>query len=166
MANYYTRFSEVIDLNEEEYKWFEEQLEWTYLYNGEVRRPDEAFSADFLQDNAEWQGYRFFSFLSPNEMPNFEAELVNENGERYVWIYADEYAEPEYAAMLVQAFLKRFRPNDCWTMTYACTCSKPRPGAFGGGVVFVTADTIDGRNTAELAEEFRTKASRRNPQPA
>lgn len=50
---------------------------------------------------------------------------------------------PDHAAYLVQRFLKTFRPRACWSLTDAVTCSKPRPGAFGGGALFVTAESIE-----------------------
>ncbi len=58
-------------------------------------------------------------------------------------------------AWLVQKFLKKFRPDQCWSLTYSATCSKPRVGEFGGGAVFVTADTIRWQNAYDFIEEQR-----------
>ena len=59
---------------------------------------------------------------------------------RHLWVYAEESGSPDNVAWLVQKFLKKFRPDQCWSLTYSTTCSKPRVGEFGGGAVFVTAD--------------------------
>jgi hypothetical protein len=56
---------------------------------------------------------------------------------------------------LVTKFLKEFRPDQCWSLTYATTCSKPRVGEFGGGAVFVTADAISWQNAYGFIEEQR-----------
>ena len=61
---------------------------------------------------------------------------------RHLWLYTEESGSPERVAHLVQKFLGRFRPNQCFSLTYATTCSKPRAGEFAGGAVFVTADRI------------------------
>ena len=67
-----------------------------------------------------------------------------------IWGNADN------VAWLVQKFLKKFRPDQCWSLTYATTCSKPRVGEFGGGAVFVTADEIKWQNAYDFIEEQRT----------
>ena len=63
----------------------------------------------------------------------------------------------------VQKFLKKFRPDQCWSLTYSTTCSKPRVGEFGGGAVFVTANKIKWQNAYDFIEQQRTafKAKRR-----
>jgi hypothetical protein len=69
-------------------------------------------------------------------------EAGPENWGRHLWIYAEEGGDVERVAHLVQKFLKKFRPEECWSLSYATTCSKPRVGEFGGGAVFVTAADI------------------------
>jgi hypothetical protein len=67
----------------------------------------------------------------------------------------------------VQKFLKKFRPDQCWSLTYATTCSKPRAGEFGGGAVFVTADEIKWQNAYDFIEDqraaFKAKRSKARP---
>jgi hypothetical protein len=55
----------------------------------------------------------------------------------------------------VQKFLKKFRPGQCWSLAYSTTCSKPRVSEFGGGAVFVTADTIQSNSTNDFIEDRR-----------
>jgi hypothetical protein len=61
---------------------------------------------------------------------------------RYLWLHADEYADLEQVAGFVQRFLQQFRPEQYWSLTFACTCSRPRVSAFSGGAVFVTASDV------------------------
>ena len=72
---------------------------------------------------------------------------------RHLWVYAEESGNPDNVAWLVQKFLKKFRPDQCWSLTYATTCSKPRAGEFGGGAVFVTADAIMWQNCLRFHRE-------------
>jgi hypothetical protein len=55
----------------------------------------------------------------------------------------------------VQKFLTKFRPDQCWSLTYSTTCSKPRVSEFGGGAVFVTAETIQWQNAYDFIEDQR-----------
>jgi hypothetical protein len=56
---------------------------------------------------------------------------------------------------LVQKFLRHCRHDQCWSLTYATTCSKLRLGEFGGGAVFITADDIRWNNSYDFVEEQR-----------
>ena len=47
----------------------------------------------------------------------------------------------------MQQFLRRFRPGQFWSMTFAYTCSTPGVGDFGGGAVPVTVDGIEAVDT-------------------
>ena len=67
---------------------------------------------------------------------------------------------PDNVVWLVRKFLKQFRPSECWSMTYAATCSKPRAGEFGGGAVFVTAEMITGRDAHGYIERQQARFER------
>lgn len=75
------------------------------------------------------------------------------------WVYAEESGEPHHVAKLVQEFLKRFRPDSHFTLSWAWTCSKPRIGHFGGGAVFVTATKMKWMSTSEFLRKLRDSAS-------
>ena len=138
MADYYTQFSEILDnLTPEEEKWLTEQL---------ASDPSTG-SPVFLQD------YEEHDPDSPD--CGFQIGFEGEGNERHMWIYSDDWGEPGRAAHLVQKFLKRFRPDQCWSFTYSSTCSKPRIGEFGGGGVFVTADEIHWQNSHEFVGQQR-----------
>ena len=60
------------------------------------------------------------------------------------YYYCGDYCSPETSVdYLMQKFLAKWRPDDYLTINWACTCSKPRVGEFGGGATFVTATEIE-----------------------
>lgn len=128
MANHYLEFSEVIEnLTPEEIEWWE----------NEKQRID-----DILLHN----------LTNMNECLDF----VVEEDERQVWVRGDECGEPNNVANIVQKFLKKFRPNDCFCLTWAEWCSKLRVGEFGGGALFVTANKIKFCSTYNWIEKVKT----------
>jgi hypothetical protein len=82
----------------------------------------------------------------------FDDDTAKDGWGRHLWLYADNWGNPENVAHLVQKFLKMFRPDQCWSLTYAATCSKPRVGEFEGGAIFVTADAIQHQNAHTFIE--------------
>ncbi len=68
-------------------------------------------------------------------------------------IYAEESGNPELVAAFLQQYLERFQPTGSLSFSWAFTCSKMRPGEFGGGAAFVTAKGIKFIDTASWAEE-------------
>jgi len=72
-----------------------------------------------------------------------------------LWIYATEYGNVDDVVAFVQDFLAEFRPDGCFSLAWAETCSKPRIGEFGGGAVFVTKNTMEYQNTGDWLQEKR-----------
>lgn len=157
MANSYLKFSEVIPrLNAEEEAWLREQLQVVYVFDG-VEYAEENLPGDLDPENADYYGCRAW-----RDFPGYDPECGEPVGFGYrfdtddyhypehpdlrwkchLWIHAEEFGDPERAAHLVQKFLRRFRPEDCWALSFAIWCSKPRPREFGGGAVVVTAEAI------------------------
>jgi len=136
MADNYLEFSEIIDnLTVKEAAWLDRQLETDTKANCPV----------FLRD---------FKDRDPYDTDCGFAYSFEECGDRrYLWISSAEGSNVDCAARLVQKFLKRFRPDQCWSLTYAETCSKLRAGEFGGGAVFVTADKISHLNTYDFVAQ-------------
>lgn len=64
---------------------------------------------------------------------------------------SDENANLELTASIIQVFLQEFDPENCAVLSYAYTCSKPRPDAFGGGAMFITAADIEGFDATQQA---------------
>lgn len=99
--------------------------------------------------------------LTPEEMDWWENDADNigneddntvcydyglERDRKIVWFHSDECGNIEAVAMVVQAFLVKFRPDDYFSLTWACWCSKPRLGEFGGGTIFITAKNDEFHN--------------------
>ena len=165
MANNYVEFSEVIPhLTEKEADWLRQQLEVVWVF-GDREYSEDALPDDLNREDADWIGcraYRDMKDYDPDfgEEAGFEYEFHNGQDEdwgRHLWLHAVEYAELDRLAHLVQKFLKRFRPDDVWSLTWATACSKPRAGEFGGGAVFVTASEIKWNDAYGFVEE-QTKA--------
>lgn len=145
MANNYLQFSEVIpNLIPEEEAWLKQQLGLIAVRDGEKREiPD---WNDEATAGADWIGPRFLQDYEDYEPmgsgPDFEYQFDDDgpsNWGRHLWVYGAEYGDPGQVAHLVQKLLKRFRRDQCWSLTYAQTCSKLRVSEFSGGAVFVTA---------------------------
>jgi hypothetical protein len=166
MANYYTLFSEVLpNLTPEEEAWLRQQLELVDIHGNEVHTDDEEsgglddeHSSTWFQNNSAlgWVGSRFYLTM-PQDEPvsegaggtpceySFDDDDRPDQWGRHLWLYSEQCegcGDLEGIAHLVQQFLKQFRPDQCWSLEYAASCSNPRVGEFGGGAVFVTAGRI------------------------
>lgn len=147
MANNHLEFSEVLtNLTEEETSWLKRQLEVVCVFSDE-EYPEDDLPEGLDPTNTQWTGCRVYRDMDGYE-PDFgvgfqyEFDTDVEGWGQYLWLYAEENGEVNRAAHLVQKFLQQFRPDQCWSLSYAYTCSKPRVGEFGGGAVFVTAAEI------------------------
>ena len=158
MADNYTEFSEVIPkLNEKEEGWLKDQLEIVYVF-GEKEYTDDTLPKDRSSDDADWVGCRVFRDVEDYECDagadaGFQYEFCDSDDEdygRHLWMYAQDWGYVDNAVQLVQKFLKTFRPDDCWSLAWATTCSKPKLGEFGGGAVFVTAKQVEHQDTWEF----------------
>ena len=144
MANNYLQFSEVIkELTEPEEKWLKEQLQETKNATVDAADDEDSTSGSqsyaFLRDKPEYDAADCDSLGFDYDFHD-DDDMVNWG--HHLWVYAEECGNADNVAWLVQKFLKKFRPKDCWGMTYAVTCSKMRVDEFGGGAVFVTADRV------------------------
>ena len=147
MADNYLQFSASLNsLTPEEADWLKEQLAEDPL----VHCP--RFLLDLTDREADDTDY------------GFQYDFRGDSPDRHIWIYADECGDVERVAHLVKKFLRQFRPDQCWSLTYATTCSKLCLGEFGGGAVFVTADDIRWNDSYDFIEEQR-KAFERRRQP-
>ena len=161
MANNYLEFSEVLShLTDPQIDWLRHQLTVIYVFNGQEYDEDK-LPEELDPTTAELYGCRAYRELNTYD-PDFgegagcayEFSLDQPDGTwgRHLWLYAEEYACLDRVAHLVQLFLRKFRPQECWSLTYATTCSKPRVGEFGGGAVFVTVRDIKWENSHDFIE--------------
>ena len=162
MAQYYCQFSEVLpQLTPDEENWLRQQLTYIYVYGGkEYSEKEVPMNLDL--DEADWSGFRVWREDSEGcedcdgDTLAFDYKFHDDTGwGRYLWIYVEDSGNPEHAAQLIQKFLRRFRPDQCWALTFSRTCSKPRVGDFGGGAIFVTADKIKWNHIHNFLEKER-----------
>ena len=169
MADNYLQFSEVISkLTKKEEAWLKEQLQPIRVL-GDREYPEDAVPADLADKNADWAGVRFLRDKTDHDPEwdalGFEYSFHDDHDPkgwgRHLWVYTEESGGPDNVAWLARKFLKKFRPDQCWSLTYSTTCSKPRVGEFGGGAVFVTANTIRWENTYDFVEDQRAALRRK-----
>ena len=170
MANNYLQFSEVIpQLTTQEADWLRGQLEVVCVF-GEQEHPEDKLPPGLDRDKADWIGcraYRDMLGYDPEwgEDAGFEYEFSQDDRDkewgRHLWLHADESGTIDRIAHLVQKFLKAFRPDESWSLTWAVSCSKPRVGEFGGGAVFVTAEEVIWQDAYELATDRQSALRRR-----
>lgn len=124
MANNYQPFSAGIDnLTSEESAWLKEVLSQDIeAMEGEARQVwlDRFQVSD---DGRPW--------------PGFDWNLIPKDN--FLHVYAEEAGDIDAVIGVVQEFLKKFRPNSCFALQWANTCSSMRVDNFGGGAAFVTA---------------------------
>jgi hypothetical protein len=164
MADHYLEFSEVLaNLSPEEATWLRDQLKVVHVFDGK-EYAEEEIPDRFRGTDAEWSGCRVFRDMKDydpdfGDGPGFEHRFRDDDHDggwgTHLWLFAIDSADLERVAHLVQRFLKRFRPGDCWFLTYATACSKPRVGEFGGGAVFVTASEIKWDNAHDFVDRSK-----------
>jgi len=95
--------------------------------------------------------------------PNFGFRIIVSETElgTYAWFYSKENGSVEQVAETVQEFLKKNRPDDCFSMTWSELSDNLTPEEFDGGGVFVTAEEIETFHAVEWVclkeEEFRAR---------
>ena len=162
MADNYLQFSEVLtNLTAEEAAWLESQLQTIVAFGDQEFREDDPAIATMLGDPA-YSGPRFLrdnpDFDCRYDVTDFECDFFDDQDTepvRSLWLHADAYGNLEHVAWLIHKFLKRFHPDQCWSLTYANTCSKPRIGQFNGGAVFVTATEIKQQTADDFIQQQR-----------
>ena len=170
MANNYRSFSEQIEnLTDEEIDWLERQTDtvrFKWVAGPDPKRRAIEIAPTEVDETQLEEGVRFLveagsdkeqaslmDDFNSMECPDFGLEL--NRGGRTLWLYAEESGDIGHVAILVQQFLRKFRPHGCFSLTAADYCSKPRLGEFGGVAVFVTATEIRLMSTWEWVAEQR-----------
>jgi hypothetical protein len=126
MANNYLQFSTTLPLADDEQRaWATEVIEF-------LRRWGD------WQTDANDDTYGIAAALTDDYL-GFEIQI--QDGD--LWMYAEESGTPENAVAVMQAYLRQFHPEGSCGFEWATTCSRPRPGEFSGGAVFVTATTAE-----------------------
>lgn len=103
---------------------------------------------DLNKEQVSWLSKK----LSVNE--DFAEHRYSLNEPLDITIYSEGYADLEGLAELLQEFLKNFNLDRSIGFEYACTCSKPRVGEFGGGCMLVSKEDIKLKTTYDILEEI------------
>jgi len=125
MANNYTRSSVALTVNEEQERFLKDA--------GEL--------ADCIDDGSEpvvpeWAGELARSVSDYGWGWQMTTYPVSPGT---IYVYSEETANVEGMALLLTEYLCRFDPKGCIMVTWALTCSSPRPDEFGGGGMLVYA---------------------------
>jgi hypothetical protein len=108
---------------------------------------------NLTDEEAQWLKEQLETGLEDSRvLHQFDTDDEPDGWGRYLWLYADESADLEQVAIFVQKFLRQFRPDQYWSLTFATTCSKPRVGEFSGGAAFVTANDIKWQSSHAFIE--------------
>jgi len=163
MADNFLLFSEVVpNLTAEEEDWLKSQLGYIAV-NGDTEITVEDRDDEAAQD-AQWVGIRGLRDCDDYDPAwddlGFQYAFDDDDRKsaewgRHLWIYAEDHGDVGRVAHIIRKFLKQFRPEQCWSLTYATSCSKPRVGEFGGGAVFVTANEIQWQNADDFVQQQR-----------
>lgn len=142
MADNYMQFSEVIkDITLEEAKWIEAVLSFDCTKFGYDLMEAGAALADLMgRTTVELAKYD----VDITYWPTFDWRV----GEWSLWLCdnGDSFCFDE-VILFVESFIKKWRPDYVFSMTWAGTCSKPRVGEFGGGWVHITKDRVEYEDT-------------------
>ena len=168
MADNYLEFSEVIpNLTKAEEAWLNDQLQTISIF-GDQEYPEDAVPPELAGTKPDWNGVRFLrdktDFDPQYDALGFECSFGDDTDGwgRHLWLYTEDWGNVTNVVHLVQKFLKKFRPDECWSLTWASTCSKPRVGEFGGGAVFVTAKRTCWENAHDFIDRKRVTFQAKN----
>lgn len=147
MANSYVMFSmEVRDLTADEVGWIKEGMgDWERDLD-----PDEDEDKQ-LQAFCEKWGIDDYT-----DWPLFDVEFYDDSA----IFYSDECGNADNLAKFLKAFLAANRPDTCLGFEVAFTCSRLRPGEFGGAAYFVTAGSWDVFGTMDWLLDKRQEFER------
>lgn len=138
MADNYVQFSDGLKVDELDLAWIKAKIE--YFENP----PDDDSGAAWDEFIAECEAYEVDGAEEAGrgfKSSGLEFEVDFTHSE--VIFYSEEYGNWYHAARLVQELFRERHPDACWSISWAETCSKARPGEFGGGAAFVTAEDIE-----------------------
>ncbi|MDA4132150.1 MAG: hypothetical protein OK454_03375 [Thaumarchaeota archaeon] len=140
MSDDYVLFSENLDLSEDPKQ---RQAEKDWLTKAlEADKGTQQRTCNFLKKKMG------INLMGSEDWTNFEWGWEEEDA---LWLYSEENGSIDNVAALVQGFFKHFNYKRVFTLQWAHTCSKPYVGAFGGGVIAVTAETTIAHNTSHVA---------------
>lgn len=113
--------------------------------------------ADLCSKRLEGMGIDLSTFddcIEGYGAPGFTMEIDDTDDGRAVYFYGDEWLNADQVCALLQAMLAATDDDRILTGEIAFTCSKPRPGEFGGAAFAVSRHGQRWENTQDLAEKL------------
>jgi hypothetical protein len=147
-------------LSAKEENWLRQQMDYVFFFGDQVYVEDE-IPEHLTTADADWAGYRLWHGREDRGFfehdLGFDYEFCDHDRQDglgcHLWFCSDGFGDPDYVADLVQRFLERFRPHDCWSMSFALTSTERAVDQFGGGAIFVTAREIRWCNSRDFINE-------------
>jgi hypothetical protein len=78
----------------------------------------------------------------------FDMEVDHHSGPGALWVYSDEYGDPEHVIRFVLRCAEAFSLSGKWGFSWSYTCSRPTLDGFGGGAHVLDLET--GTTVADL----------------
>ncbi len=148
MPDYYTSFSFVLDLPDEQ------AIE--YAMNV-VAITD---TLRFVSDDDRRTGTLDFPKELLDSLDDWRFETVKQNSG--IWIHSDDDGL-DAACQFVQHLLHKFAIKEPVSFEWANTCSKPCLDAYSGGAVIITPTTIEAFHTSQWLFKQLQRINKRNP---
>lgn len=151
MANNYRQFCEVIQFPDDN---AEEALRWWHQVA--FTDPGDFDTTEEFEERLKELGIRVKE-VDTEFWPDFQCDTTP----KQAIVYAESFGNVANLAEVVHAYLKKFAPNDVWTLEWADYCDRTRSSEFSGGVVAVSAKEVLIKATYEIRNEYydRLKAA-------
>lgn len=142
MADYYTHFAARLEeLIPREAAWLQETFEkWCRTGAYENVPEDNSVFDDVPQ---RWREQYAYLSAAPFSLYLEDTDLAEHQLATAIMTDDGGNGDLECLAEFVQAFFKEFRKDGQLSMTFARTCSSPRPEGFGGGTMLITATDVE-----------------------
>ena len=135
MADYYTRFSLVLDLPSQEAQEYALDIHHQARQASEGDEPPPNFPPSLAEQLDVWQ---------------FEMEVNKPARQHRLWLHSEEGGVDAVCAF-IQHLLEKFHPTGRVTFEWSFDCSKPR--TYGGGAAIITAQNIRSMSTGQWLTE-------------
>jgi hypothetical protein len=150
MADNYMQFSEQID------GMTAQEKAWVYSMPDGIEVSDDPQ----YKDTKEWTA-AMNKLLEEHGIETKEIQDTLDMFPHFGWecdkhwhLYLEESGFLEHVAVVVQAFIRKFRPEMVFKLTWCEYCNKMRVGEFGGGWLVVNKDEAVYGNTYQQADEI------------
>lgn len=127
-------------------------VQWSFKFPCPEGPRREALVKRLMQQREEDEG---------NDEPQLSGiswEFSSHNKEQ-IFFYSEECGALDGLITLLQKHMERFKLKNTVIVECAYTCSKPRPGDFGGAVCRFNAQKVEWQSTQEIAQQWEREGS-------